>query len=421
MATISFKQWALTEGWNIDLSNIPFEELQAQLAGKSADAVKWLVDKAKFNYYGKKDLPHDFIKVIPLNKAVEVPSVQLKRYLPSFEGVKIYYGYTFSTSAEYEDPYSAYTKRSNPNRIIQDQINRLEQDYKKYNIPSSPKKIPPPRIVRQLDTLAQQVVDSLIKMNTLTYKSSDPFLTAYQQVLNQYQNNRDIMVYFYYTYFIQLIKKEKELQNRFTTKEDSSRYLNSIKIAFSKVLKEPKTPAGAATRNLFIKQAADNFYRIMGNRKYDRVVYPESSKEFNKIFADYLAKLYGTRAIQGFSKLPAGQVTLDEPSLKLHYGGRTQDKINYLQQGGMGRPGLQTANPEKTLQIKHFPQGLRRYIKMWQPDMNFRGKRILIVDDNVDQGGTLERIHDLAIQQKPKSIDIYTPLYIGGGHGITHS
>lgn len=98
---MDFKQWTLTEGWSIDLSNISFEELQAQLAGKSSDAVKWLVSKAQFNHYGKKDLPHDFIKVVPLNKAVEVPSVQLKRYLPSFEGVKIYYGYTFSSSANY--------------------------------------------------------------------------------------------------------------------------------------------------------------------------------------------------------------------------------------------------------------------------------------------------------------------------------
>lgn len=282
--------------------------------------------------------------------------------------------------------------------------------------------MPPPRIKQYLDSLAAQVVDSLVKINTLTYKSSDPFLNAYQQVLDQYQNNEAILVYFYHTYFIELVKKEKEIQSRFTMKEDSSRYLNIIKIAFSKVLKEPLTPAGIKTRNLFIKQAADNFYKLMGNNQYDMVTYPESSKEFNKIFAEYVAKLYGTIAVQGFSKLPAKDVTIDEPNIKLHYNDTWQDRMNYINMGGgVGHSGLLKANPNKTLQIKNFPQNLRRYIKMWQQDVNFRGKRILIVDDNVDQGGTLERIHDLVIKQKPKSIDIYTPLYIGGGHGITHT
>ena len=34
-------------------------------------------------------------------------------------------------------------------------------------------------------------------------------------------------------------------------------------------------------------------------------------------------------------------------------------------------------------------------------------------DFHVDQGGTFEQIYDVVRKQKPASVDIYSPLYIG--------
>jgi hypothetical protein len=240
------------------------------------------------------------------------------------------------------------------------------------------------------------------------------FVDVYGRVVNQNFGPKveinTVASYLYYSYLTNLRRKKQEIENQFTTKDDSKRYLNLIKIAFSKVLKEPKTPDGVKVRNNFIKQAAENYARIMANKRYSVILYPESSKAFNALFANYLSKLYGVPAQQGFSKLPAGQVTIDEPAIRAHFGDRADDVTNQLKYGLPPRyPGIESYNKDKTLQIKHFKQDYRRYIKMWQPTGNYR------------KGGTLERIYDLVKQQAPRSVDIYTPLYIGGGHGITHS
>lgn len=437
---MDFKGWMLEEGWSIDLANIPFEELQAQLAGKSSDAVHWLRDNAQFNYYGKKDALNDFIKVVPFNRSVEVPSIQLKKYIPSFEGVRIYYGYTFAKNDNYQDKYSVYNKRANPTQVVATEIKEMEdmirdlqrdaaEDGSDYEFPPTDKI--PRSAAQDIQNLANQAVERIVKMNSLTYHSMNRQGSNWGQYYKYLEDKYghpftfDYNIWFNYYYLTALKNKQTQLQSQFTTKEDSAKYVNVIKIAFSKMLKEPETPAGIKNRDNFIKQAADNFHRRM-NKRYNMVVYPESSKEFNKIFAEYLGKLYGVPAQQGFRKLPAGQVTLDKPAIQAHYGPQAKDvmdKLNYGYSKGFGGhyAGITTSNPDKPLQVKNFNQDYRRYIKMWEPTTNYAGKNILIVDDNVDKGGTLERIYDLAIQQKPKSIDIYTPLYIGGGHGITHS
>lgn len=425
---MGFKDWIMNEGWSIDLSNIPFEELQAQLAGKSSNAIKWLKSRAQFSYSGRKDLPNDFVQVVPLNKSVEpniVPAI--KRALPSFEGMKIYYGFTFVTANNYQDKYSSYTKRANPVNVIEDQIAKIEQDYDKYKISYPPKQQPSARIAQDLDNLANHVIDTLVKTNILTYNkqmrnADEPFLHAYQQVSSQYRNDRNILEYFYFVYFVNLLRRKIQLEKQFSTKEDSTKYLNAIKIAFSKSLKEPLTANGRKTQNQFIKLAAENFHRMMSNRQYQRIVYPYSSKEFNEKFAKYLGNLYGVPALMGFGKLPAGKVSIDYPAIRAHYGDKAQAVIDTINKGtAFGHSGLESANPDKPVEIKNFPQPYRKYIKMWYPLNNYRNKRILVIDDNLDAGGTMERIYDLVKQQQPKAVDIYVPLYIGGGHGVTHS
>lgn len=434
---MNFKEWAITEGWSVDI-NVPFKELQAQLAGKQSDAVAWLRNNAKFNYYGRKDSPADFIKVVPLNSSVEVPSVQLKKYLPSFEGVRIYYGYTFAQSSNYQDKYSVYQKRANPPEVVASEIQEIENMIKELkrdmggNYEYPPSGNIPKVMAQDISNLANQAVQRLMSINSITYQGmrrKGTNWTDYQRYLDSKYGHLALDEQGWFTrYYLQALKnKQVELQSQFTTKDDATKYVNIIKIAFSKMLKDPQTDEGFRNRNIFIKQAAENFRKRM-NKPYSMVVYPYSSKDFNEEFAKYLGKLYGIPAYEGFRKLPAGQVTLDEPAIRAHYGnqaGEIMDKINYGYSKGFGGhyAGVTTSNPNKPLQIKNFNQDHRRYIKMWEPtpNMNFRNKSLLIVDDNVDKGGTLERIYDLVIKQKPKSVDIYTPLYIGGGHGITHS
>lgn len=430
---MNFKEWMLTEGWSIDLSNIPFEELQMYLAGSSTAAVHWLANRAKFNYYGKKDLPKDFIKVVPFNRAKEVPTLQLKKYLPSFEGMKIYYGYTFVTPNSYQDSYtSSYKPRSNKAIIIDNELQQVSQ----YNLSSKFTKTITPNVKKLVQDLVANDIDFILNLNTNTYKASYSNLQTMIDYLwdqiSQVEENPSRHLYFAAEeYFIRmwreaLLRKKQELQQQFTKLGDIKDYLDVIKIAFSKVLKDfnskYETPEGDKVRRLFLQQGAENFYRLMQGKKYDFVLYPESSSKFNELLAKKLAGLFGTTAIKGFSKKPASEITIDEPALRSHFGPDATNKMAFLKQGGIGYTGLDRATPYKPVQIKNFAQPLRRYVNMWNvaPGYKATGKRLLIIDDNIDAGGTLERLYDLIKQQQPKSVDIYSPLYIGGGHGVTH-
>src|SRR5581483_9749690 len=255
---MDFKNWVIEEGWSIDLSNIPFDELRIQLQGRSKDAVKWLLKRARFNYQGKQDLPSDFIKVVPLNKMKELPSLQLKQYLPSFEGVRIYYGYTFDTPHNYKDKYAAWTPRANPTQTIDTAIKQLmdeftqggDSDYRVLYEPIARDEVPPRKIRAYIDDNISRIINTLVNMNSLTYQArshwmhqENPFGQFEDEVVNG-PIGHNYYTYLYKKYYQSLLQVKNSMQSQFTTKDDASRYLNVIKIAFSKALKEPVTPQG---------------------------------------------------------------------------------------------------------------------------------------------------------------------------------
>lgn len=212
--------------------------------------------------------------------------------------------------------------------------------------------------------------------------------------------------------------------NSRTSGANVRQYMKDAVIAINKAIKHPKKQSEQALRDYIIKKSIEHLTRI-NNRHYDYVVYPESSSGFNKILGSELAKAYGCKHTE-IPKIPAkfDKDELELRAMKMQAAGRGKaintsngiikpsDKSwpdewakkemrklgKYMQQGG---------------QIKNAPQDKRRYvINFDMPSDIETGSAILMVDDNVDGGGTMERLHAIMSTSKPTVIDIFTPFYM---------
>ena len=55
----------------------------------------------------------------------------------------------------------------------------------------------------------------------------------------------------------------------------------------------------------------------------------------------------------------------------------------------------------------------KRYLQMFDQPQGITSKRVLVVDDNVAYGGTMEIVNDLLLKRQPEEIVIFTPFYMG--------
>jgi hypothetical protein len=414
---MKFQNWVnikkLHEGYSLDSSQIPFEELKAyidksdpnhpnnpKMKGTTRDS---LISRMKFHYTGKRDTPADFIRVVPANVTTTLPYFIggegfLKRSLPTFQGVRIYYGFKFVEENEYQDQYANYSKGvrgSSEQRIMQDELTRLEQFAEQYRHQYGNYAIIPEvnkHEMRNYIAIHGENYQLIADNTKRTLPNVDPqAIDSYAMLMREIYLSDSIEV----------------LKNKFTDKENAEAYLKLIRIAFARVLKEPSTPVAKTMSRNFIKLAADNFIRWAKaqDKKYDCVTYPDSSKEFNSRLADYLAHRLNAKSVKGFEKLTGENITIDWEALN-----RDQPPSQVTRLKTQIGQKLKTGSK---LQIKNLDQHLRRYVRQWQTAEDFAGKNILIIDDNIDQGGTFEQVHEVVQKQHPASVDIYSPLYIG--------
>ena len=239
--------------------------------------------------------------------------------------------------------------------------------------------------------------------------------------------------------------------------------MDTIKWAFANLLKHPdEFVDGEAIKNQFIKLGSELFgeKRKIKTKRYAAVLYPQSSSEFNKDFADAIAKLLG---------IPSGLVLQlrktifheenieDIEDAKLFNLPELEEAGKFLQEKKRER----LRGYDKIMDIGDIEVSDARWPKAWvdreviklkremRIDENgnivihgtrFKDKRryvrifsnnykdsdgkegllsnilkdddILIIDDNVDSQGTLESMHDILVGVN--SVDIYVPLNLKG-------
>jgi hypothetical protein len=262
----------------------------------------------------------------------------------------------------------------------------------------------------------------------------------------------------------QKIKKANrsiESQNRPELVKEKS-ILRKIAISFAQSLKHP-SPKEEALKNQMIDNCVEIFNTLSDNIEYDSIVVPQSSSRFA---AELAEKLEIANSITTIPKSQFKDVEIDVDELynraeqlydnnkyhdRLKITKVTYDKyaplfISYLKDkndtaanqipatlhtdvvynNDDNFPLLWTAkeggklssyinkNQKNPLNIKNVLTGdKRKYLKVFEtPQESFENKRILIIDDNIVSGGTIEQIHNLISQQGPNIVDMFVPFFI---------
>ncbi len=227
----------------------------------------------------------------------------------------------------------------------------------------------------------------------------------------------------------------------------SSKYVHGAAYALAKMLKMNNPPQDVKVIvDKFMEMCLSQVMKL--NTDYDFVLYPESSSDFNKLFATELQSLFGADRLTSImiKKLPGKEVAIDKEEMKKRalrnaqkaYDPKTKTYVLRLR----SRDAETFDTPEqyaeswaqneyeklhtklksqlksdKPLAIKGAQYlDKRRYIKLFGgTDISpISGKNVLIIDDNVVGGGTVELINDLAINvvPPPAKVDVFVPLYI---------
>ena len=231
-------------------------------------------------------------------------------------------------------------------------------------------------------------------------------------------------------------------------KEVGERFMHDASYAMAKILKSD-TPAAMVVSGQFMRLCVDQVDKLQKKNgiEYDFVLYPQSSSDFNVRFATMLQDHIGVERLSPMmvSKLPGKSVTIDKGEMEARalrqaekaYDPKTKKYKLSLRTGTQlfdtaeqyaaawaanEHSKLTTAlgkqlSSDKPLAIKGAQYlDKRRYIKMFSDEglAVISGKNVLIVDDNVVGGGTVELINDLAVnvEPPPNRVDVFVPLYI---------
>ena len=430
-----FKRWL--EGWGIDYNQIPntvadqFGNMKSSVNAKRG--VRNDLYQSDFVTFDPTDRPEDFVKIEPLNQAKSLPQFNItgRHILPAFEGSTIFYGFRFTTP---EEQFSQELK-DKKKQLVSDR-KELKAQLKKANATGTLK----PR--------QKEIIDEvLLKIAEQPYFPTEGYEDHVVPIINGRLEKEGLQrvtwnrVYGYMkerkkkkktddsAYKIR--KKLKEIESQLHEIDKSAKnkgtFLNAIEQAFLKKMKHPSTPEDRQFSEHFIKTAVDHFVRL-SNGSYDYVLYPESSSEMNDTLALEIASRINAEPIKGFQKI-------NQPTIDTH----NYSKINKPnpEQQGLGGPeskqhraiygpsGLQKMVDTNKGQVKNITRAnkpLRPYVRNWEmtPGLkgnsenktghSFKNKRVLIVDDNVDSGGTFQAINQIIRKHGPRKIDYYAPI-----------
>ena len=441
---------SIHEGWSLDLSDLSLQDVQGALQDKGA-ARALIGDRAKFR---DEDYINDLIRVVPFNRAERLNTVdnsvqsqqtqqRVDRSHHGFQtgGGKIYYGFTFATKSDgYRDRnIGVASDLARQITFFKQHKQWLEQAI---NDPASINLLRSGKMSNPITNKPYRLFGSNPQERYQTITAwCDEIDQQLQELKTDWMKQRDDVI-------------GPKGSVGMTDDKEIGKYLHSLKYAFADALKHPSTPKGEKARDSFIQNAATNFIKQHRN-DYDIITFPESSSDFNTLLAQAIANGSGAQIMQGFEKKLVKNVTVDDKALgsrydmddddapadqdwqrmQNHLNPKNVDKDEDLPDSQRRRsetdrerevrklkqsltdqtPKGPTRNTKK-IEIKRVASGdKRRYLDFLNTSNNLdmRGKRVLVVDDNVAHSGTMERIFLLAQRQQPAVLDLYTPLYMG--------
>jgi hypothetical protein len=426
-----FKNWL--EGWGIDYQQLPSDltDNYGNLKTKTSirnQAMDSLYKSPFITFDSQKDRPEDFVNIEPLMQAKNLFQFNLtgKQILPSWEGATIYYGFRFSTPQE---------KISQEKR---EEMLRMQNEVK--NLKTQLKKV----TMKTLSPLQRKIVDEeweiMKDRNNMTPEGYEKYLPIFVNNRLKKENQTGLSWTKIQAYLKRkrekgdsayklkkIISEKEEIIEKYRIEiENKNTFLNAVERAFLKKMKHPSTSEDQAFSHNFIKTAVDHFVRL-NNRHYEYILYPESSSNMNEQLALELALKIGAEPINGFKKL-------ENPTIDTHnYAAINKPDPNQRGLGGpddtiyknlYGNRGLQNTIQSSKGEIKKFTFGkqFRSFVRNWemqpglkgseenQKGISIKNKRLLVIDDNVDSGGTFQAINHILVKHKPRRIDYYAPI-----------
>lgn len=377
------------------------------------------------------DHPDDIIQFEPFHGARSLNDLSAMsssgQSLSSFSGQQIYFGYKISKADDINASFSANYDFS----VVSDSIDILG-DYDKWKRENFPLRSQRPRHGKldSLNSLKQEI--EWIKKQSLSSE-----LHKYSQVMmdiinaiNYLNGTNDPGLQGGEIYNISSVSGLKEALGRIKTKSAQTvePLLKASAIAFAKAVKDPQNNEEIKLREYIISKVLKKFTEF--GKSYDLIVYPESKSSFNGELADRLAKSMGSRAVR-VDKL--ADPTVNRSALgdrarrdfEARRGSDVKDISGNVVARGPSKgqeadPNWASAWEDKEARKLEGPEGSeikrrfqdkRRYLNLFADPTDIDDD-ILLIDDNIDSGSTMEIIHGLLNQYNPSVLDMFTPFHM---------
>lgn len=398
--------------------------------------------------YRPEDRPEDIVHLQPLDSAQSLSTLpnDPNRQLPSFAKAKIYYAFKVVPNTSFVNPEAGIDQKEDYTQALQDAID-VSHKPTRDAIKSANSLEDVEQILRKVQ-IAQVDRNMGQKSRDSAKESEGPIRTLRQAMVdNGFQTLDELEAY----------SRSAADYNDYKQK-----FLFHAAQSLARKIKNPQTVGEARMSTAILLRAVQNFRRVMGGN-FDFIVYPESSKQFNLHMAEEFKSIYPNAQIVPLSKLAGSSTTIDADAIydrasKLHNmavsGQKMPARLNmdlerrsHVTSSKMyniadlppveNNETLKPADPRwvdwwsaqlagkleaamrragdrpivaKDLQMLGHD---KRYLQMFsQPGVDCRDKSILVVDDNVAYGSTMEIIHDMLYKSRPRSIMLFTPFYM---------
>jgi phosphoribosylpyrophosphate synthetase len=399
--------------------------------------------------YRAKDHPEDIVHMEPIDKLVELPAIPDDPHaLPSFEGIHIYYAYAVVPSSDFVEPGSASSPEANYTDYTElvDSVAHLVH-------PEEPRS----EVERALADANRQVRWGMAYNPTIQAEAEED-VKALEKAL-------ETMDKVGVSTLADLSDSTQKAHDYINYK---GKFLFHAAQSLAKKIKNP-SPEEQETSDQFIRGAIQRLVQVH-KQPFDIIAYPSSKKKagsnFNIRIAKALQDVYPNAKPIEISKLSGNETEInweavydraltyhEEAKAGMHKRGRANlnmspdRRAKVTDSSYFNVADLPQVDPEITLTpadeewvewwvaqlvaqlevpvkmsgdkpiVAKTLQKLgsnKRYLKMFaKPTEDLRDKAILIVDDNVAYGGTMQILNDLVREQSPKEVLIFTPFYMG--------
>jgi adenine/guanine phosphoribosyltransferase-like PRPP-binding protein len=402
--------------------------------------------------YRDEDSPEDLVHLNPLNSVTQLPVLPDSPYArASFRGAKIYYAFSVVPRESYRGPE---VESQFPSiNISKDDAERVQKMLGK--------------IFDDAGQFTRKDLRGIIKTMDKNYLGDPEFqehwpaLQELKTLLPSYLDAMTKLKVGRVAGLTRALLRDAELDRG----KFSGEILDYAKESLAKKIKNPTAAGEQEMSRQVLERAVNNFVRLFP-QPFDFIVAPESSSDFNgKLIGLLKARGGAGTPVVTLNKLLGRDVAIDFRSLyerawqyhdeavqtgkylknmvftperiaKAQQETRTMDaktlpavdpgesltpldprwadywvqsKIGFLD-AGLG-PYQDKKPPIKALQMDDYKQYMQLYSGEGLDDV--KGKRVLIVDDNVDNSSTMQMLHALVKERGAGEVVIFSPFYMG--------